>query len=67
MKRSGYHWRKRQKQLHSIMTKLKEKGYNLEMTPEVYNAKGEFYNYDFGEGYNTLVKVSKAVVKFLQG
>ena len=44
--KSGYDWKIRQKQLYSIMTKLKENGYDLEMTPEIYNAEGEFYKYD---------------------
>ena len=46
MRRSGNDWKRRQKQLYSIMTKLKENGYDLEMTPEVYNYKGVFYKYD---------------------
>tara|TARA_B100001564_G_C20477905_1_gene595677 strand:+ start:333 stop:824 length:492 start_codon:yes stop_codon:yes gene_type:complete len=37
--------------------------YEMDSNPEIEN----FYNYVYGEGYNTLVKVSNAVVKFLQG
>ena len=32
--------------LEKFINKFKENGYDLEMTPEIYNAEGEFYKYD---------------------
>ena len=37
--------------------------YEMDSNPEIE----DFHNYVFGEGYKTLVNVSKAVVKYLQG